>query len=36
MLQNRKNKAELIVIVYPDGIYRVKDLVVNGKSVRGL
>ena len=35
LLQNPKNKAELIVIVYPDGVYRVKDLVVNGKSVRG-
>lgn len=36
LLQNRKNKAELIVILYPDGIYQVKDLLINGKSVRGL
>ena len=35
LLQNRKNKAELIVIIYPDGVYQVKDLVINGKSVRG-
>ena len=36
LLQNRKNKAELTVIIYPDGVYQVKDLVINGKSVRGL
>ena len=36
LLQNRKSKAELIVIIYPDGIYQVKDLVIDGKSVRGL
>ena len=35
LLQNRKNKAELIMIVYPDGVYRVKNLTVNGKPVRG-
>ena len=35
LLQQRNSKAELIVIVYPDGIYRVKDLIVNGRNVRG-
>jgi len=35
MLQDRKSKAELTVIIYPDGVYQVKDLVINGKSVRG-
>ena len=35
LLQQRDSKAELIVIVYPGGIYRVKDLIVNGKRVRG-
>ena len=35
LLQKRGSKAELIVIVYPDGIYRVKDLIVNGTAVRG-
>ena len=35
LLQKRGSKAELIVIVYPNGIYRVKDLIVNGKAVRG-
>ncbi len=36
MLQKRDSKAELIVIIYPDGIYRVHDLLINGKSARGL
>lgn len=36
LLRNRNSKAELIVILYPDGIYQVKDLVINGKSVRKL
>lgn len=36
LLQKRGSKAELIVIVYPDGVYQVKDLVINGKSARGL
>ena len=35
LLRNRKNKAELVIQVYPDGIYQVKALTVNGKSVRG-
>ena len=35
LLQNRKSNAELTVIIYPDGVYQVKDLVINGKSVRG-
>ena len=36
MLQKRGSKAELIVIIYPGGIYRVQDLLINGKSARGL
>ncbi len=36
LLQKRSSKAELVVIVYPDGIYRVHDLLINGKSARGL
>ena len=36
LLQKRNTKAELIVIVYPDGVYQVQDLMINGKSVRGL
>lgn len=35
LLQDRKSKAELIVVLYPDGIYQVQDLVINGKSARG-
>ena len=34
-LQKRGIKAELIVIVYPGGISRVKDLIVDGTAVRG-
>ena len=36
LLQKRGSKAELVVMVYPDGIYRVHDLIINGKSARGL
>ena len=36
LLQKRGSKAGLVVIVYPDGIYRVHDLLINGKSARGL
>ncbi len=35
LLQQRNSKAELVVIVYPDGVYRVQDLIVNGRNVRG-
>ena len=35
LLQKQGSKAELIVVVYPGGIYRVKDLIVNGTPVRG-
>ena len=34
LLQKPGSKAELIVIVYPNGIYRVQNLIVNGKPVR--
>ena len=36
LLQKRNTKAELLVIVYPDGVYQVKDLFINGSSVRSL
>ena len=36
LLQKRNTKAELLVIVYPDGVYQVKDLFINGTSVRSL
>lgn len=35
LLQQRNSKAELVVIVYPDGVYRVQNLIVNGRNVRG-
>ena len=34
LLQKRGSKAELIVIVYPNGIYQVQNLIVNGTPVR--
>lgn len=34
LLQKRGSKAELIVIVYPGGIYQVQNLIVNGTPVR--
>ncbi|MBO4648618.1 MAG: GDYXXLXY domain-containing protein [Lentisphaeria bacterium] len=36
LLQKRNTKAELLVIVYPDGVYQVKDLFIDGTSVRSL
>ena len=35
LLQQRNSKAELSVIIFGDGVYRVHDLIVNGKYVRG-
>ena len=35
LLQQRNSKAELSVIIFPDGVYRVQDLIVNGQNVRG-
>ena len=36
LLQKRNTKAELLVIVFPDGVYQVQDLFINGSSVRSL
>ena len=36
LLQQRNAKAELLVIVYPHGVYQVQDLFINGSSVRSL
>ena len=36
LLQKRNTKAELVVIVYPHGVYQVQDLFINGRSVRSL
>ena len=35
LLQQRNSKAELSVIIFRDGVYRVQDLIVNGQNVRG-
>ena len=36
LLQKRGSEAELLVIVFPDGVYQVQDLFINGSSVRSL
>ena len=33
LLQNRKTKAELTVIIYPDGVYQVQNLMIDGKPL---
>ena len=35
LLQQRNSKAELSVIIFRDGVYRVQGLFVNGQNVRG-
>lgn len=35
LLQQRNSKAELSVIIFRDGVYRVHNLIVNGQYVRG-